>query len=297
MKNFSFAPNPKRMNRHYIFMFLFASVTTFFTSCGSGTDQVGVERADSLKTDTVKSTADELTQFKYDLTISNIPIPFDILGSLTKSGASFKTDLLNKPSNVSRYSQNNIKAVNLGIFGADMAYVISFEQYQELASYLKSTKKLADDLGIPIAFDQRALTSYEKFKDNKDTLEKLVFDSYAEVDKTLKSNERIGLASLVVTGGWLEGLHTSISTLNGAPKDDANKSLYNKIWEQRVHLGQIIDLLSQFKSEAFYANLITDLEGIRALYDGLANKNDVSLEEVASIGKKVEELRTKMING
>jgi hypothetical protein len=295
MKNYSFAPNPIRMNRRLLLVFLMVSSAVFYTSCGSGTDRVGVEHPQN--SDTVKSTADELTQFKYDLTISNIPIPFDILGSLTKSGVSVKTDLLNKPANVSKYSQNNIKAVNLGIYGADMAYVISFEQYQELASFLKSTKKLADDLGIPIAFDQRALTSFEKFKDNKDTLEKLVFDSYAEVDKTLKSNERIGLASLVVTGGWLEGLHTSISTLNGAAKDDANKSLYSKISEQRVHLVQIIDLLSQFKSEAFYANLITDLEGIRSFYDGLGSKTEITTAEVQALGKKVEELRSKMVNG
>lgn len=265
-------------------------------SCGGNTDSTEVKN-DTLSFDTMKNTADGLVQFKYDLTISNIPIPFDILSQLPHTGAEFKRGALNDVSSISKYSQNNQKAINLGIYGADVAYVITFEQYMEVAAYLKAAKKLADDLSIPIAFDQRALGSYEKFKTNKDSLEKLIFASYAEIDKTLKSNERIGLATLVVVGGWIEGLYTSIRTLGDVPKDDANKLLYHKIWEQKNHLTQLLSLLAEFKSDPFFAELEKDLQVVKSVYDNLSIKGEVNQQEIRTIGEKVTVLRNKYIAG
>ena len=276
---------------------LVASTLLFFISCGSSDTDTVINGQGGNEQDTVKNTADELVQFKYDLTIGNIPIPFDILSKLTASGAAFKKEFLNAPASVSKYSQNNNKALNLGIYGGDLAYAICFEQYQEVGGYLKSTKKLADDLGIPIAFDQRALTNFEKYKNNKDSLESLVFSSYAAVDKTLKSNERIGLASLVVVGSWLEGLYTTIKTLGDVPRDDANKALYVKIWEQKGHLNKLLDLLAEFKSDAYFGEMITELQGIKSVYDNLEVKSEISQKEIQTVGKKTEELRNKIIAG
>ncbi|MCC7302924.1 MAG: hypothetical protein IT233_09790 [Bacteroidia bacterium] len=272
------------------------SLSLVIFGCGGTTDNS--ERTNqTINFDSVKNTADEQVQFKYDLTISNIPIPFDILSELPQTGADFKRTALNDAALAEKYNQNNQKAINLGIYGADVAYVITFEQYMDVAAYLKAAKKLADDLSIPIAFDQRALTTYEQYKTNKDSLEKLVFDSYAEIDKTLKSNERIGLATLVVVGGWIEGLYTSVRTLGDVPRDDANKLLYSKIWEQKHHLEQLISLLGEFKSDEFFTGLISDLQSVKAVYDNLAVKGEVSQQEVRQIGEKISSLRNKYVAG
>lgn len=272
------------------------SLSLVLFGCGGKSDS-NENTNNTVNFDTVKNTADEQVQFKYDLTISNIPIPFDILSELPQTGADFKRGALNDAALADKYNQNNQKAINLGIYGADVAYVITFEQYMDVAAYLKAAKKLADDLSIPIAFDQRALTTYEQYKTNKDSLEKLVFDSYAEIDKTLKSNERIGLATLVVVGGWIEGLYTSVRTLGDVPRDDANKLLYTKIWEQKHHLEQLISLLGEFKSDAFFTGLISDLQGVKSVYDNLAVKGEVSQQEVRQIGEKISSLRNKYVAG
>ncbi len=280
-------------------LFAFAiPAALFMSACGSGTDKNNSNGNDTLavKNDTGK--VNELTEFKYDMVISNIPIPFDILSSLTKSGVNYNKSILNAPANVNKYSQSDLKAVNLGIYGGDLAYVISFEQYSEVSQYLNSTKKLADALGIPIAFDQRALTNYNKYKDNKDSLSKIIFNSYNEVDKTLKSNERIGLASLVVTGGWIEGLYTTTKTLGSAERNEKTNALYKKIFEQRTHLVKLTGLLQEFSSnDTFFAFLIADLNSLKTIYDGLGTKTDLSPEDVATIAKKVDEIRTRLANG
>jgi hypothetical protein len=291
----SFELNTMNMLRIVFSGLALVSAFSFFTSCGNESSNSGQGKGE-VNYDTVTSTVDDLKQFKYDLTISNIPIPFDILATLSSSQALFQKSLLNPPDNLVKYSESHSKAINLGIFGADMAYVICFERYQEVTPYLKCTKKLADELGIPIAFDQKALASFERNKSNKDSLEKIIFSSYAEVDKTLKSNERIGLASLVVTGGWLEGLYTTVQTaLEG--KGEIGNKLNVKILQQRSHLNALLDLLGEFKSEPFFAALIEDLQQIKNVYGSLSDKNKITRNELQTLGQKVELIRNKIIRG
>ena len=276
------------------------SLIFLFASCGNrNTDQQSTSTeatsaTSSEKKDTGK--VDELTQFKYDKLISNVPIPFDILRAHAEVPLTYNAASLNPTSNLTYYSTTSSKALNLGIYGGDLAYSITYEKFDDMGKYLRCAKKLADDLGIPLAFDQQALGTYKKFGTNKDSLEKIVFNSYTEVDKTLKSNERIGLASLVVTGGWLEGLYATLATLGTTLKNEKSKGIYKKIWEQKNHLDMIIGLLEQFKDEITYVNLVVDLKGVKSVYDNLSNKSDISESEIASLNQKVSLMRSKIIS-
>ena len=269
----------------------------FLASCGtSSTDQ------QNTNTDTAASVSahdtsniDDLTQFKYDKLISNIPIPFDMLRLHKDVPLMYNSASLNPISNLNYYSSSTQKALNLGIYGGDLAYSITYEKFEDMSSYLRCAKKLADDLGIPLAFNQQALGTYKKYGTNKDSLEKIVFSSYSEVDKTLKSNERIGLASLVVTGGWIEGFYATLQTLGKTPKDEKSKNMYKKIWEQKNHLDMIIELLEQFKDEIAYVNLVIDLKEIKSVYDNLADKSGISEAEITLLSEKVSLMRSKII--
>jgi len=274
------------------FLFLFFATMIGFNSCGGSKEETPQE---VIATPIDSSRVDELSQFKYDKIISNVPIPFDILRSHTNV-LTFVAHALNPTSNLPFYSSSRSKALNLGIYGGDLAYCITYEKFEDMGKYLKCVKKLADDLGIPLAFDQRALISYKEFKTNKDSLEKLVFSSYNQVDATLKSNERIGLAALVVTGGWLEGLHTTLKTLGTTTRHNKTKGVYKKVWEQKNHLDMIIDLLSEFKDEIMYVNLVIDLQGIKSVYDNLSLKTDINETEMATLSQQVEEIRSKIVS-
>lgn len=299
-KTFSLIPYTLYLPARHLWIFLLAGgIPVVFTSCGSSTTEPATPAADTVAVVSEAADAgevDDLTQFKYDKLISNIPIPFDILRLHADIPLAYNAGAVNPTSNLSYYSSSTSKALNLGIYGGDLAYSITYEKFDDMGNYLKCAKKLADDLGIPLAFDQGALTTYKKFGTNKDSLEKIVFNSYAEVDKTLKSNERIGLASLVVTGGWLEGLYATLTTLGSTPKDEKSQGLYKKLWEQKNHLTMIIGLLEQFKDDKSFAPIIEDFKGIKSIYDGIADKSSLSEKDVAALAQKVGEVRGKIIS-
>ena len=287
------------MFKKYSTLFLSAISAILISSCGNGSNEPQTAPAGDTASAVVANDSgavDDLTQFKYDKLISNIPIPFDILRVHAEVPLAYNASAVNPVSNLSYYSSSTSKAMNLGIYGGDIAYSITYEKFDDMGNYLKCAKKLADDLGIPLAFDQHAITTYKKYGTNKDSLEKIVFNSYAEVDKTLKSNERIGLASMVVTGGWLEGLYATLTTLGTTPKNERSANLYKKIWEQKNHLTMIISLLEQFKDDKSFTPIIEDFKGIKSVYDTFADKSALSETDITTLSQKVGEVRGKIIS-
>jgi len=268
------------------------------SSCSGNEEHQAIPAEDTTATETAVQSGelDDLTQFKYDKLVSNIPIPFDILRLHADVPLVYNFYAVNPTSNLTYYTSSTSKAMNLGIYGGDLAYSITYEKFDDMGGYLKCAKQLADDLGIPLAFDQSALTTYKKYKTNKDSLEKIVFNSYSEVDKTLKSNERIGLASLVVSGGWLEGLYATLTTLGNTPNNEKSQTLYKKIWEQKNHLTMIISLLEQFKDDKSFTPIIQDFKSIKTVYDGLSEKSSINEAEIAGLAKIVGEVRSKVIS-
>lgn len=284
------------MQNKFFSFIVISQAVIFLASCGNTNTHEQSATADGAAA-SVSDTGnvDDLTQFKYDKLISNVPIPFDILRMHAEVPLAYNADAVNSVSHLSSYSTNSSKALNLGIYGGDLAYSITYEKFEDMGNYLKCVKKLADDLGIPLAFDQGALASYKQYGTNKDSLEKIVFNSYSEVDRTLKSNERIGFASLVVTGGWMEGLYATLKTLGATPKNEKSANLYKKIWEQKNHLDMIIGLLSQFKDDKNYSSLVQDLGSIKSVYDGLSDKSSISEAEMSVLAQKVSEIRDKVV--
>lgn len=281
------------MSKSLSFSLLLVS-TAFIFSCGNTNNQTISETVDSTaveKKDT--STVDEYTQFKYDMVISNIPFPFEMMDKLKSSAIGFNQKAMNAVGNISKYNQFNAKAFNLGVYGADLAYSVTYEQFQQIGSYIKNTKTLAEDLSIPLAFNQEMMDKYNKYKDNKDSLAKVVYDSYSKVDQTLKSNERVAMAALVVTGSWLEGLYLSTKTFVDEPKSEINKALYATIWEQKLHLENIIKLLEEFKSDAYFATLIKELKEMQAEFEGTV----MDEKKLIELNKKAAKLRNRIIEG
>lgn len=276
--------------------FCFACCLAIVLASCSGTESDVITGSDSPMVE--DGTASESTDEKYDYVISNIPIPFEILDRLFKSGVSFHKEYTNPVNNIDKYLQTNSKALNLGIYGADLTYTICFEQFSELNPYLKNAKKLADELGIPLAFNKETLDKYENYRNNRDSLRNAVYNSYNEVDKTLRSNERISLAALVITGGWVEGLHITAQTAADTSHSPAvRKELFRIIRKQQFHLDNIISLLKEFKDDPYFQKMIANLEEIQQVYKAVKKKNEVSEEEAEAIGEKVKALRARIIEG
>src|SRR4051794_1185537 len=76
--------------------------------------------------------------------IKSIPSPLEISMMIKESGSDYDNRILNSDENYSKYNSNFKKALNLGIYGADLGYINIYDKSTDALSYLTSIKSLAD---------------------------------------------------------------------------------------------------------------------------------------------------------
>ena len=163
--------------------------------------------------------------------------------------------MLNVPSNVTKYSTNFKKAINLGVFGADLGYVTLYEQTQDAISYLTAIKSIGDDLGVSSAFDMELVSRFEKNIGNQDSLLVLVSDAYKSSDRYLKNNQQNDVGGLILAGGWIESLYFATN----AAEMTGNEDVIKRIGEQKATLSNLIKLLTPFYSKPEFTSLVDQL--------------------------------------
>ncbi len=242
----------------YAISLLVIIMAVVFSSC-KGTNKSAEQ--DQLVSDSLNKTllATEVGEVLYPL-----PTPFEMTKMLNDIGATYSTKNLNSPSKVEKYFTESQKAVNLGIYGADLSYVSTYQQQQDIQVYLNAIKTLADQLGISYDYSKLLSDEYkEKFND-KDSLAKIVtntiYDTYYYLDQ--KSNP--DMAVTMVTGMWVELMYigTNIS------QDSYNYTgLVNIISKQKASYEKVMELLSGRNANTDIKSLETKLQALKPAFD------------------------------
>lgn len=225
--------------------------------------------------------------------IAKIPIPFAIINKVAGSGLPYKKEMLNPDANVSKYNTAEGQAVNIGVYGADMAYMIAFERLGESGAYLKSVRVLADAVVIPTVFNEATMQKYQLNSDKQDSVQKMMHSSYTRIDSTLQSNERFGLAALVVAGGWVESLYLTTQQLNGEAKSESNKLLYEMLDEQQKHTDDVISMLAMFPNDSLFIELHNDVSEYKKLSSPAA---EYTHDDLAAATAHLAAIRLKLVS-
>jgi hypothetical protein len=159
---------------------------------------------------------------------SNIPSPSAISKNFSKAGYPYMKNLLNPASKGSSYSTKFQAAFGMGAYGADMGYIGSYNQNGDAAEYMGQIGKLAQQLKIESAFDPAFIQRMGAAKG--DSINDMLNEAFAKAERNLRSNDRMATAALVITGGWIEGLHIAVDAIGTKPKDAKNSDLYHDIY-------------------------------------------------------------------
>jgi len=265
------------LKRNYTLMAIAALVTA---SCGSGNEnnEDTLPPVDSTQT-TILNVSGE---------IFSIPSPIQTAFLIKNSGASYSKDVLNAPNKSSQYSTNFSKALNLGIYGADLGYVTIYDQTQDAIGYLNAAKKLADELGVSGAFDASTIDRFQKNLGNKDSMLVLVGVAYRSSDAYLKTNDRSDVSGLVLAGGWIESLYFATNVYKTKPNEEVKR----RIAEQKSSLQSLVKLLTQFYSQPEYTEFVDNLNDLSTVFDGVEFKYTYE-KPVTEADKKTTTINSK----
>lgn len=270
------------------FRILSAGAILFLYSCSS------TPTADSAITDSSLSTKDSIEEeasenvTKMKDVFYSVPSPMDMASLLKRAGAQYDMTILNDVKRVNDYTSARSRALNLGIYGADLSYASIFNQNQESIIYLSCTKKLADNLGVTKAFDDNTIERMESNVDNRDSLLSIVSETYYMLDAYLKENDRDHISAMVIAGGWVEGLYLAATIAH--KEDKPEEALMTRIAEQKLSLDNLVDLVTAYNSKNELDDILEDLSKIEKSF------NDVSIEKQKTTVSEAED-GTTVIGG
>lgn len=299
-----------KMNITTLSLSLLVASGLTLNSCGSSDTEAG---ADEVPQDVVDDQNADMN-VKLGGHFFSIPSPFETANLLKETGAPFNADLINSPDNASNYTTDFYKALNLGIYGADLGYITIYNNNSNDAiSYLTAVQKLADEVRVGGAFNQSMIDRFSKNIGKSDSMLVLVSDAYRSGDQYLKNNDKNDVASLILAGGWIEALNfaTEIAVKH------KNADVIARVGEQRTTLENLIMLLREYGAKEDYSLLADELQELYDLFGDIKydyqfkepshdvenmtttiksiRKVEVSADALQAIADKVKEIRNNLV--
>lgn len=291
-------------NKHFIALTIAVSL---FTSCKE------TKSDDENKEDLVETTDTVRSVVNVGGELFSVPSPIQTAILIQKSGVPYDKSVLSTSNKVNTYSTDYSRAINLGVYGADLGYVSLYNQTQDALGYLGSIKQLSDKLGISAAFDGPTMERIKNNITNKDSMMVLVGIAYRASDAYLKNNQRREVSSLILTGGWIEGMYFSLAAYKAKP----SQQIKFRIAEQKQALNSLVKIMGMSTSPEI-VELTTSLTELAKIYEGIELKYTfvepttdtvkkvtyinsttevvVTDEQIASISEKIKQIRNKIVN-
>lgn len=246
--------------KSYSKFLLFGAISgvVFISSCGGGSGES--DEAKELISHEVDSTSALNAEFEGK--IFSIPSPIQTAILLKKASGTFNADLINPSENADNYSTTYSRALNLGVYGADLGYTSLFGQQKESLGYLKALQTLADGLSISGAFDKTFVERFERNMSKEDSLLIIVQDAYRTGDNFLKNNKQKDVSSLILAGGWIESMYFACKLNAQKP----NSEIIERIGEQKQSLETLLSILEGYNTNNMNDDLLKSLNSINELF-------------------------------
>lgn len=247
----------------------------------------------SCKRDSIDDQKDITVENQIEELVYPIPTPFETTQMLQGAGAAYIIDLVNDVNNADKYFKEKSQALNLGVYGADLAYAATYNQAQSIRDILASSKKLSDQLGLSNVIDQTIIERVEQNIDNTDTLYKIVNNTFYDTFNKLNNEDKGAISMLVITGAWIESIY--ISTQLAATSSDIT-ILAKKIAEQKYTLNSLMPLMEQYSDNPDINEITVILNRFKSVFDqieqneeGEVDLDQSLLEELMTISKEERE--------
>lgn len=246
--------------------FLLILFSTLLLACGSKkapTEEAFLKSTDSLNQEKAVTVDEEVVSS----ILQQIPSPLEISMLLKQSGARYNSNILNAPANSSKYNTSYQKALNLGIYGADLGYANIYEKNIDGIRYLSSIKGLADDLNIGQFFDVETIGKLATSSNNLDSLLLLTTQNFNSINQYLQNQSRANLSVLLLVGGWVEAMEIICQL---ASQNPSNKELMESIGAQKIIVEQIAILLSFYEADNNIALLSKEFKELKTIFDAVS---------------------------
>ena len=223
-----------------------------------------------------------------------IPTSYEVTEMLNNAGAAYILTLINDPKSVDNYITEKSKALNLGIYSADLCYTSTYNMKQDMMGLLESAKKLIDNLEINTPFTQKFLQRMEANSENKDSTVVILSESIQDSYAFLKSNNKEDVTLLVMSGSLVEGLYITTQMATLYPN---NQELLKIVAAQKTTFKEVYKMLEPMSGNEEIKEIFESFGGVSEFYESVSIGMPVDGDQLKEITKMIEGIRTKIVAG
>lgn len=229
------------------------------SGCGKTKNTDTLEIPDSL----VSNAPLELSNEVINDVIQNISSPVEMANLIKNTGVSFNQSILNPTDRSKQYDTSFKRALNLGVYSADLGYINTFNKNTIVVQYLLSVKDLAEGIKVGQFLDFSTLKRMATNNTNLDSLKELSVSSFNKMDSYLREQKRSNVSTAIVTGAWVEGMFITANVI----EQTNNAELINRLGEQKDIVNILLIILNNFgKADPNFGALVKEMESLQAAY-------------------------------
>ncbi|WP_430814222.1 hypothetical protein [Carboxylicivirga sp. RSCT41] len=253
------------MLRKFSYLTLMVAGICLMSAC-SGSSKKSSESDELTLSAPAESGALELSEEVMSDVIQNISSPVEMASIIKATGVDFSQKILNSTDKVDDYNTSYKRALNLGVYSADLGYINTFDKNNIVVSYLVSIKSLAEGIKVGQFFDFNSLKRMATNNNNLDSLMQISISSFNQMDSYLRSQKRSNVSSLIVTGAWIEGLYITASVI----EETNDENLINRVAEQKDIIDIIEIILKNYSGDPDFAQLAEHIGKLKQAYSGVS---------------------------
>lgn len=230
----------------------------------------------------------ELTQEIEDA-VYPLPTSAEVIRMLTELEVGYMIGISNPTDNVKKYVTSRSKAINLGIYGADLSYATLYNMNQDVINYLDAIRVLANDLNMTKIYNQKLYDEIKNSFDNRDQLVDILTKAFNGTYKYLNDNDQQSQALMVVGGAWVEGMYITTHISEAVFHVEG---IVKVLLEQKVSFELFIDLAEPHADDPAVKEILELFAPMAKIYEGI--DTSLSMKNVEDITREIEILRDKI---
>ncbi|MCU0472126.1 MAG: hypothetical protein MUC93_02005 [Bacteroidales bacterium] len=255
------------------------------TSCKSGKTKESNKEQKLVEMEKIKTIEGEIESNVYPL-----PTSAEVIKMLTDLEVGYIFGISNPVENAKKYFSTSSKAINLGVFGADLSYATLYNIQQEVINYLDAIRSLSNELNMSKIYDE---TLYDRIKqnfDNRDELVKVLTSAFNDTYTYLADNDQQTMALLVVGGAWVEGMFLTTHVSEAAYQV---AGISKNLLEQKKSFELFLELSKPYETDPIVSDFIKKLYPVKKVYEGLGTS--LTNQNIMDLTKAIEEVRGQIV--
>jgi hypothetical protein len=233
----------------------------FLTSCNSCKSRVAEKQQEKSELAQVDSLENQIEENVYPL-----PTSAEVIKMLTDLEVGYIIGISNPVENTKKYFSSTKRAINMGVYGADLSYATLYNMQQMVINYLDAIRSLSNELNMSKIYNAALYDSIKKNYDNKDELVRILTEAFNETYIYLADNDQQPLALLVVGGAWVEGMYLTTHVSEAAYQV---AGISKVLLEQKKSFELFLEITKPYANDPSVSDFVAKLEPIRKVYEGL----------------------------